>query len=245
MNKEQIHKEIILGYRQLMEERYQHNNLKQDYKLPAAFDAKRVELFQIYFLEYIYPTPKERKALEEAFENLGNYIKNPDKLLRILIDSGSLIFKYGRHLPKILKAGLKAMNSFIKASELEDKLIESAIQSKIEPPFSPQDIQTILAHLPKKELMDFAENNETLFEILYDRKLVKNIVNIVETLIAKMQKRPQVYSVAEIKGLIVGRDIIKHGNLLFDKLSKKEQRQILEMVVRIEKDAIRKLFPVH
>ena len=241
MEKETIHKEIILGYRQLMEERYQHNNLIKDYDLPKAFDANRVKLFQSYVLEYVYPAPEERKALEEAFENLAGYIKNPEKLLRILIDSGSLIFRYGRHLPKILKAGLKALKSFITANELENKLVENAIELKIEAPFSPKDIQTILAHLPKKDLMDFVNNNETLFETLYDRKLVKNIITIVETLITKMKKRPQVYSEAEVNALTIGRDIIKQGNLLFDNLSKKEQRQILGMVLRIEKEAIEKL----
>ena len=242
MEKEQIHKEIILAYRQLMEERYQYDSLNKDYNLPPAFDAKRIELFQNYFLEYVYPAPEERKALEEAFENLGNYIKNPEKLLRILIDSGSLIFKYGRHLPKILKAGLKALKSFITANELESKLVENAIELKIEAPFSPKDIQTILAHLPKQDLMNFVANNETLFETLYDRKLVKNIIVIVETLITKMKKRPQIYSIAEINALAIGRDIIKHGNLLFNDLSKKEQRQILETVLKIEKDAIEELF---
>ena len=241
MKKETIHKEIILGYRQLMEERYQYNNLTKEYDLPNAFDTNRVELFKNYFLEYVYPAPEERKALEEAFSNLAGYIKNPEKLLRILIDSGSLIFKYGRHLPKILKAGLKAMNSFIAANELENKLVENAIELKIEAPFSPKDIQTILAHLQKKELTAFVSNNETLFETLYDRKLVKNIINIVETLISKMKKRPNIYSTAEINALVIGRDIIKQGNLLFDDLSKKEQRQILGMVLKIEKEAIEQL----
>ncbi len=241
MQKETTHKEIIIAYRQLMAERYQYNNLQKDYTLPAAFDAKRVELFQNYFLEYVYPAPEERKALEEAFENLSNYIKNPEKLLRILIDSGSLIFKYGRHLPKILKAGLKALKSFITANELENKLVETAIELQIEAPFSTENIQTILAHLPKKDLMDFVTNNETLFETLYDRKLVKNIIIIVKTLITKMKKRPQSYSNAEINALAIGRDIIKQGSFLFDDLNKKEQRQVLGMVLKIEKEAIEKL----
>ena len=57
-----------------------------------------------------------------------------------------------------------------------------------------------------------------------------------------MKKRPQIYSTAEINALAIGRDIIKHGNLLFNDLSKKEQRQILETVLKIEKDAIEELF---
>lgn len=242
MEKEQIHQAIISGYRQLIEERYQYDSLKQSYNLPSTFDAQRLELFRNYFLDYVYPAPQERKALEEAFADLARYIKNPEKLLRILLDSGSLIFRYGRHLPKILKAGLKALKSFITANELEKKLVENAIELNIEAPFSPTDIQNILAHLPKQELIDFVANNEILFETLYDRELVKNIITIVETLIAKMKKRPQVYSEAEINALTIGRNIIKEGNKLFDELNKKEQHQILEIVLKIEKEAIHQLF---
>jgi hypothetical protein len=242
MQKEQLHKAIIIGYRELMEERYQYEYLQKEYQLPPAFDAKRVELFKNYFLDYIYPAPEERKTLEAAFGNLAAYIKNPEKLLRILLDSSSLIFKYGRHLPQILKAGLNALKSFMTATELENKLIENAIALKIEAPFSPKDIQTMLTHLSKKDLMNFIANNEVLFETLYDRKLVKNIIEIVETLIAKMQKRPQVYTPAEILALTIGRDIIRQGNALFDELNKKEQQEILETVLKIEKQSIERIF---
>ncbi|MFK7979352.1 MAG: hypothetical protein AB8G86_05190, partial [Saprospiraceae bacterium] len=47
-------------------------------------------------------------------------IQQPKKLLRILLDSGRLIFKYGRHLPKILNAGLKALRSFRTATQFEN-----------------------------------------------------------------------------------------------------------------------------
>lgn len=238
MSKFSMQNEIIIGFRKLIAERYQYENIQHKYQLPPSFTEARMEMFKNYFLDHLYPAPDKREELNAAFDNLDNYIKHPEKLLRILIDSGSLIFKYGRHLPRILMAGLKAMKSFREASKLEENLVESANSLSIIPPFSSSDIRKLLNRLPQKDLINFIAHNESLFETLHDRKLVKKILEIVDHLIAKMKKRPQVYAQTEVKALSLGRTIIAQGDSLFDQLSKEEQIQTLSMILKIEKDFV-------
>lgn len=242
MLKKDIHQGVIIGYRNLLTERYQYSTIQAQYNLPPAFNEARIIQFRNYFLDYIYPMPEKRETLDAAFQNLDNYIKNPDKLLRLLVDSFGLVFKYGRHLPKILRAGLKALKSFRAASAIEGNLVKSAIQLSLEPPFSNETMKTLLSSLSQQNLSDFMDHNETLFETLYDNTLIQKILGIVEHLIAKMKKRPQTYSATEVEALIIGRDIIYYGNQLFDQLTKKEKQEVLEMTLKIEKDFIDQLF---
>ncbi len=242
MTEKETLEEVILAYRKLVEKRYEYKRIQEEYELPKSFDETRTKVFRDFFLNDLYPHPDKRRELEEAFHNLDSYIKNPEKLLRILIDSGSLILKYGRHLPKILMAGLKALKSFRAATAFEDKLVQNAMKLSLQPPYTDADVKTLLATLSTEEIDDFIVQNESLFDTLHDRKLVRKIVEIVEHLIAKMQKRPNVYSPTEIKALSIGRDIIKGGDALFDQLSKEEQELILKMIIQIERDFLGGVF---
>ena len=234
--KKQIHTAIINAYRDLINERYQYENLTALHDLPPAFDAARMAQFRHYFLEYIYPDPAKREELDEAFQSLDNYIKEPAKLLQILKDSLSLVFKYGRYLPKILQAGLKALRSFRAGNRFEASLVEQARQADFDPPYSQSEIKQLLSTIPMTEVNAFVENNESLFAVLYDRKLVGKIKDIVQHLIDKMKQRSDIYSAAEVRGLEIGRDIIVEGDKLFDELNAVEQRQVFEYAVKIEKE---------
>jgi len=234
--------EVILGYRAVIKDRYQYDTLCQKYDLPPFFTAARIGLFRDYFLDYIYPPPTKRAELDEAFQSLDGYIQQPSKLLRLLLDSSRLLFKYGRHLPKILSAGLKALRSFRTATQFENKLVQQAIQSKLPPPYSTTAINEFTKALSKADLENFIDSSQNLFETLHDRVLVKKIIEIVDYLIAKMEKRPAVYTAVEIRGLTIGRDIIKNGDALFDQLPKEGQQQLFDLVIRLEREVLDDLF---
>ncbi len=242
MSEQQILEEVIIAYRKIIVERYQYKQLNQRYELPTSFNETRTTLFKEYFLKHIYPAPTKRKELDEAFQNLDNYIKHPEKLLRILIDSSRLLFKYGRHLPKILKAGLSALRSFRTATDFEKKLVNNAIASSITPPFTTADIEQLIASLSQKDIQQFIVNNQSMFEFMHDRKLIEKIIEIVEHLISKMKKRPNIYTEIEVKALVIGRDLIVEGNKLFDQLPEKDRQLILDLTVQIEKDALEQIF---
>ena len=242
MDQQQVLNELILGYRKILEKRYQYNSIKAKYDLPITFDENRVNLFRKFFLEYIYPHPNTRSELNEAFDSLDGYIKNPEKLLRILMDSASLLFKHGRHLPKILRAGINALKSFRTATQFENRLVNKAIELEMHPPYSSQQIHQLFGALTAKELDEFINNSQNLFETLHDRVLVEKIKEIVTHLIVKMKKRPGVYTNAEINGLEIGKEIIVKGDELFDQLSIDDQQKIFKTVIQIERDALKDIY---
>lgn len=235
-------KEIIIGYRKVIDERYSYDNLKQFSDLPTSFTKERIDLFKDYFLNYLYPEPLKREELDDAFESLDNYIKHPEKLFPILKDSTSLIFKYGRHLPKILRAGLKALQAFRTANRFELRLVGQAMQNKIQPPYDKEMIYKLIGALKLEEIEEFIQGSESLFDTLHDRKLVAKIKEIVIHLLEKMRKKPQVYSPVEIRGLEIGYDIIKEGDVLFEMLSKEEQELVLSFIVKVERGIIDQIF---
>ncbi|RMF04171.1 MAG: hypothetical protein D6772_00995 [Bacteroidetes bacterium] len=232
---------FIRAYRDFIRARYDYAHLHAHYQLPDSFDPERVALFRDFFLDYFYPLPERRAVLDEAFAHLDDYIKQPGKLLALLMDSAGLIFKYGRHLPKILKAGLGALQSFRLASQFEEKLIDQVLALELQAPFTPDELQRLLASLDPTDVDAFIAHNEELFGIIHDRELVRKVIVIVDELIAKMQRRPQVYSAAELAALSFGRNLIKQGNALFDQLTAAEQQTLIAWVIQIERDFWTKL----
>ena len=242
MSEKEILNEIIVGYRKVIKDRYQYKKIQSIYDLPSYLDKNRINTFRDYFLDSIYPDLKKRKELDEAFQSLDNYIKHPEKLIRLLLDSSRLLFKYGRHLPKIMKAGIKALKSFRTATKFEQQLVQAALANPMPPPYSIVDINTLIKSLSPKAINQFIDNNKSLFGIMKDRKLVHKIIEIVTYLISKMEESPAVYSAEEIKGLEIGRDIIVKGSQLFDQLSQKELDEVLEFAIQLETDSLNQIF---
>jgi len=242
MTKQEVHREIIIGYRKVIAERYTYANLVQEKHIPKSFDEAKIDAFRDYFLTYLYPAPERRAELDEAFDQLDNYIKNPSKLLSLLKDSMSLIWKYGRHLPKILSAGLQTLKSFRAGNQFEENLIRAAQDLKLEVPYAKTDIEAMIQSLSPTKIETFIQNNELLFENLHDRTLVKKVEEIVVALIGKMKKKPKIYSAAEVRGLEIGYEIIHFGNALFDSLNEPDQRLLLEFIIENEREELEKLF---
>lgn len=242
MTEKEVLNGVIAGYRKVLKDRYQYKKIQANYDLPDYLTEDRINAFRAYFLDSIYPDLKKRKELEEAFQSLDNYIKQPEKLVRLLLDSTRLLFKYGRHLPKIMKAGINALQSFRTATNFEQQLVKAALKTNMPPPYSIANINDLIKTLSSKEIDKFIENNTALFGTMKDRKLVHKIIEIVEYLIDKMKERPTTYSTKEIKGLEIGRDIIKKGHHLFEQLSQKELEEVLAFTVQLETDSLQRIF---
>ena len=234
--------EVIIGYRKVIKKRYSYENIQKRKGVPASFDEERVEVLRNYFLNYLYPPPEKRAELDAAFQSLDDYIKNPEKFFRLLVDSTSLIFKYGRHLPQILKAGITALQSFRRVNKLEDGFVKSAIALNLEPPYEEQEIEILVRSLSRKELDQFVEGNQNLFGLLHDRVLIDKIQEVIEHLIKKMRKRPKIYSQAQIQGFEIGQEIILKGNALFDQLAKEEQEKIFALIIEMEQEILDEIF---
>lgn len=233
---------VIIGFRNLISERYQYDNISTNYEIPASFDEARVDLYREFFLEQVYPHPEKRELLDEAFKSLDNYLTHPDKMLKIVFDSAAIMFRHGRSIPKLMGAGLKAFKSFRIATEFEAKLVRKAKKSEKHPPYSIDDINSFIVSLRRKEIDQFIDNTKALLELLYDRKLVKEIITILSELVAKMKKSPRSYSETEIGGLQIGLDMLTVGNQLFEALPPQDQRSIFNIIIAIEVDVLEELF---
>ncbi len=241
MDKEEIIEGIIEGYRSLIKDRYQYEYLQQTYNIPESLTPLQIEELKSFFLDHIYPSYTQRQELNKAFDSLDGHIKSPSHMMKIILDSSSLLFKFGFKLPGILKAGIKALRSFRTASKFENLLVQAAVDKQLTPPYSKENIRSLMMTLPRQDIENFMEQGEQLFGILHNRKLVKNIIKIVTTLISTMKKRPGVYSVEEVNGFIIGKNIITQGNQLFENLNSEQQEVLLSKIVEIEKSEIRKI----
>lgn len=242
MSRELLSNDIIVGYRNLIEERYQYKDLKEKYDFPETINEKVMDEIKIYFLTYIYPDLEKRAELNEAFNSLDDFIKHPEKLLNLVVDSLKLIFTHGRHLPKIFNAGLKALKSFRGATKFEKTIVQKAIQENSKPPFTTLKINKLIQLLPYKELEEFMKNTETFFNIIYDKELVEKIKEIISYLILKMKQKPKIFSQKEIIGLALALETISKGEEMLNKLTQKDQEILIGFVLQIEKDCLEKIF---
>lgn len=233
---------VIIGFRNLIHNRYQYENISSTYDIPDSFDEERINRYREFFLEQVYPDPEKRELLDGAFRSLDNYLKNPDKLVRILLDSVAVVLRHGRSIPRLMGAGMKAFKSFRIATAFEEKLVRKAKSSGKLPPYSEDDINSFIKALRRKEIDQFIDNTRALLELLYDRKLVLEIITIIKELISRMKKSRTNYSKEEIGGLEIGLEMLTEGNKLFDELSKEDQLRIFDIIILIEVDVLEKLF---
>lgn len=232
---------VIIGFRNLINERYQYDYISSNYDIPESFDAERVARYRNFFLEQVYPHPEKRALLDEAFRSLDNYLTHPDKLVRILLDSVAIVLRHGRSIPRLMAAGMKAFRSFRIATEFEEKLVRKAKSSGKLPPYYEDDINSFIKELRRKDIDEFIVNTRALLDLLYDRSLVREIIQIIKELIARMKKSRNAYSEAEIGGLEIGLEMLTEGNKLFDELSTEDQLRIFDIIIDIEVDHLKKI----
>lgn len=240
-SEEKILKAIIEGYRKVLFDRYQYKNIKENFDIPSSIDEQTVTDFRTYYLAYVYPEYSKRATLNDAFSSLDNYSKHPQKLITILLDTSKLIFKYGLHLPKILKTGFKALKTFKAAQNFEATFIKEAIDKKMEPPFSTENFNVLLKSLSKEEINTFIETSQALFNTLHDRKQVEKIKEIIQHLIRVMKSKKNAYSESQIKGLEIGFELLDEGDKLFRKLAEKDQKKLIYLITDVERAMLNKL----
>lgn len=242
MQKEIILEEIVKGYRDTIYLRYQYHHIKENYTISDSITKETVDELRSYFLDYMYPEMHKRTQLNKAFESLDHYTKNPKKLLRILLDTTQLIFTHGRHLPKLLQTGLEAMKSFRVATNFENQLVDQAILNKIKPPYDNVKITMLIKQLSRKEVENFIEVTQSLFDVLHNKKLIKKIKEIILYLIGKMKEKESIYSKSQIQGFEIGYKMLHEGDKIFNKLSKQDQQNLINTIVQIERDNLNYIF---
>ncbi|MEM8926971.1 MAG: hypothetical protein AAGC45_02120 [Bacteroidota bacterium] len=242
MTRTEILQDIIEGYRTSIRERYQYQNLQRHYEIPETIPEETVVGFRDFFLDYVYPDYEKRMELDNAFKSLDDFLRQPQKLIQVVLDTSMLIFTHGRHLPKIVTAGLKALKSFRAASKFEHIFIEEAVKNNINPPYDLGKIDRLISLLSKDEIEDFIQTTQSLFETLHNQVLMKKIIEIIDYLIAVMKQNKKAYSRSQVKGLEFGLDALKKGNQLFNTLTKEDQELLIVLVTKIERDRLYQIF---
>jgi len=238
MTRTEILQDIIEGYRNSIRERYQYPKLHQTYDIPETIGEETVVGFRDFFLDYVYPNYERRMELDKAFQSLDDYLKQPQKLIQLVLDTSKLIFRYGRHLPKILNTGVKALQSFRAATKFEHIFIEEAIKNNIKPPYDLAKIDRLIGSLSKAEIEDFIVTTESLFETLHDKVLMGKIIDIIQHLVAIMRNKEKIYTTSQIKGLEFGLETLKEGSRLFNALAPIDQVLLISLVTQIERDRL-------
>ena len=238
MNPEIVKKQIIKGYRKFIFDRYQYDKIVESYDIPSSITEAILTELREYYLKHIYPEYKERKALDQAFKSLDNYIQQPQKLISVLVDASLLLFKYGRHLPKILGTGLKTLKTFKSASKFEQTFIDEAIRQKVQGPYTDKKIKVLLRSISKNEIDDFINTSQALFATLHDRSQVKKIKEIISHIIRVMKNNSDRYSSDQIKGLEMGFTLLDEGDRLLQKLNPTDQRKLIYLITEIETDML-------
>jgi len=230
--------EIIQGYRNVIKEKYDYNNLQKRSDIPKAYTEEISLKIKNYFLNYSYPDIQKRKELNEAFHSLDNYLKNPEKLIRLVIDSASIVIRYGKHLPKILNAGIKALKAFRRASKLEGQLVENAMLSSKEAPYTNDDIYEFIKLLSYEQLEAYITNIYNLFNILCDTELMSKIKKILSLLVEKMEKRPAIYTIKDVNGIKIGLEIIAEADAIFNDITANQQQKVFDFIIKMEKELL-------
>lgn len=134
------------------------------------------------------------------------------------------------------------MKSFRAATNFENQLVDQAILNKMKPPYDDVKITMLIKKLSRKEVENFIEVTQSLFDVLHNKKLIKKIKEIILYLIGKMKEKESIYSKSQIQGFEIGYKMLHEGDKIFNKLSKQDQQNLINTIVQIERDNLNYIF---
>ena len=225
---------IINKFREMIEKRYNYDELKQRFEIPSSINEQTIEEVKNYFLNTIYPPATERKQLEDAFRNLAEYVRSPKKIWGLFGNMAGAIFKFGRHFMAALKAGFGALDSFMGAKNFENAMAEIANKNGILPPISDDDFEETMYQLPREEIEKFIGNVKGLFGAMVNTVLLKKTLAILDNVIETMEKKPTTYPSADVDGIKLGRGLLEKGYELFSKYDEPTKLAIVEFIFKNE-----------
>ena len=237
MSKSPLRNAIIDGHRQLIFNRYDYDQLVSNYDIPDEFGVQDIDALRKYFVNYVYPESSRRSELEDGFKTLDEIIRSPSSIIALLKDSFSIMITYGRQLPGLLQMGMKAMKSFVSASNLERAMTDEAQRQNLSPPFDESVMVNLLTTLPDEMLDHHVASFWPLYDALLDESMLRKALKIIDSLIIKMKDRPNTYTKETIEGIHEGKMVLEQGLKLFSQYDVDTRKRIIEQVKLIEKDA--------
>lgn len=214
--------------------RYEYSALQQRFDLPPQITEPVIAEIKDYFLTTIYPPAQERKKLEDAFRDLGDYVHSPKKIWGLFGDMARALFKFGRHFMQALRAGMDALHSFMGAKKFEEDMAEIANKNGMLPPMSDSDFEEALYLLPREEVEKFISDVKNLFGAMVNTVLLKKTLDILQHVIETMQHKPDLFPERDINGIKLGKDLLQRGYDIFSQHDEATKKAIVEFIFMIE-----------
>ncbi|PJZ85687.1 hypothetical protein [Leptospira harrisiae] len=232
-----LFKELILMYQTSLKKRYSEENLKL-YPEFASIPRIKIDQLLYFFLEYLYPEYSKRKELDAAFDALSGFVNHPTKIWGILGNLAMSIFRFGKHFPIALKAGLAALHSYVTAHQFEEELVMELDrqENQMELLGSEFAMDFLISKVEKDKADAFRNDIGGLFKVFSNAELIRKIILIMEDILVKMESKGGLYTEEDKKGIFLGVSILKAGRKIFDDMKEDEITLVLQAIDRIEED---------
>lgn len=226
---------VIRAYRAELIARYSDANIARFSELRGFPINKREEL-RGFFLTHLYPEFEERPRRDAAFDNLGQVLRAPRKMLVLMKSAIGSVWTLGRQFPAAVKAGFRTLEAYLQSHRLEDQLTKAAVQSKIpvEKIGEPAHFAALIRALPKRDVLAFRKDILLLFQSLANHKLLAGSLRAMEHSKETMLAHSGLFSKEEISGLEMGISMLASGYALFSSLEPEEIDLILTGIELIE-----------
>ena len=225
---------LVDSYREIIEERYQYETLKNNFEMPDDVTQEVVDSIRNYFLGYIYPNATDRVRLSAGFDSLKAYASDPGKMFKIAGSLSGAIFKFGFYLPQAIRAALRSWDAYKNAKMLEIELLRSARKMQLSPPISRDQIFDCLREISKPILLKFSEEVLFLFKSFANQTLLNKTVDILDEIIKLMKNNPKTYPEKDVNAILMGRSIIQEGSALLGQYDPELREKIIKTVYAIE-----------
>ncbi len=228
---------VIEAYRGELKHRYSSENVRR-FSQFEHLDQKLIDDIRNFFLEYIYPPYAKRGARDNSFEEMGNVLKSPRKLLPLFGTALTSVWKLGGHLGQAMKAGFRTLETYIESKRLEEQMIQLAQERGLEAEHvaDRESITTLVRGIPEKKVRRFQKDMVRLFESLANVELLERTLEIMADSRKIMEERPDVYTDSERAGLGYGYELLEGGFELFREMNDQEVEAVLSGVEVVEKD---------
>lgn len=152
------------------------------------------------------------------------------------------IFRFGKHFPMALKAGLAALHSYVTAHQFEEELVLELDrrENKVSLLQSEFAMDSLIAKVEKKKADAFRKDIGALFKVFSDAELIRKIILIMEDILVKMESKGSLYTEEDRKGITLGVSILKEGRGIFDQMKEEEINLVLQAIDTIEEDFYQK-----
>lgn len=233
---------LIEKYREVVARRYDYETITETYELPEEIDRTVVETLKSYFLESLYPEPAKREKLDEAFEELQNYVLHPGRIADLMGNIGSAIMRFGLQFPVAVKSGLSALEVHTSAKHFENSLLAGANAHSFAIPLTDEQFFLCLRSIPRPQLEKFVDEVGGLFHSFSNTELLGKTLHIMDDVLERMYAKPDVYSPNEVEAIELGREIIRRGHDLFLHMSEETKENILDLVTSNERDFLESVY---